>query len=152
MTFADFFESGRKFLSNLKPCKLFQKQDESSTGELNHDHPEVSAATAQASSSQENSPFGGNTSEAIKGQTSADIWWECPCLEHIMKSPCSAEFKEAFSCYVDSREEPKGMDCIKSFQKLHECLTKHPEIFDDLDDEDLKESVTSSNSSTPQNH
>ena len=30
--------------------------------------------------------------------------------------PCGEEFKAAFSCFVYSKEEPKGMDCIDKFQ------------------------------------
>lgn len=30
--------------------------------------------------------------------------------------PCGEEFKAAFSCFVYSNEEPKGMDCIDKFQ------------------------------------
>lgn len=30
--------------------------------------------------------------------------------------PCGEEFKTAFSCFVFSEEEPKGMDCIEKFQ------------------------------------
>lgn len=30
--------------------------------------------------------------------------------------PCGDEFKAAFSCFVYSNEEPKGMDCVDRFQ------------------------------------
>lgn len=30
--------------------------------------------------------------------------------------PCGEEFRAAFSCFVYSEEEPKGMDCIDKFQ------------------------------------
>lgn len=30
--------------------------------------------------------------------------------------PCGEEFKTAFSCFVYSNEEPKGMECIDKFQ------------------------------------
>jgi intermembrane space import and assembly protein 40 len=30
--------------------------------------------------------------------------------------PCGEQFKAAFSCFVYSTEEPKGMDCIDKFK------------------------------------
>lgn len=30
--------------------------------------------------------------------------------------PCGEQFKAAFSCFVYSDAEPKGMDCIEKFQ------------------------------------
>lgn len=30
--------------------------------------------------------------------------------------PCGEDFKTAFSCFVFSEQEPKGMDCIEKFQ------------------------------------
>lgn len=30
--------------------------------------------------------------------------------------PCGEEFKAAFSCFVYSNDEPKGIDCIEKFK------------------------------------
>jgi intermembrane space import and assembly protein 40 len=45
-----------------------------------------------------------------------EINWDCPCLGGMAHGPCGDEFKAAFSCFVYSKEEPKGMDCIDKFQ------------------------------------
>lgn len=45
-----------------------------------------------------------------------EINWDCPCLGGMAHGPCGEEFKAAFSCFVYSEEEPKGMDCIDKFQ------------------------------------
>ena len=45
-----------------------------------------------------------------------EINWDCPCLGGMAHGPCGEEFKTAFSCFVYSNEEPKGMDCIDKFQ------------------------------------
>jgi intermembrane space import and assembly protein 40 len=45
-----------------------------------------------------------------------EINWDCPCLGGMAHGPCGEEFKAAFSCFVYSKEEPKGMDCIEKFQ------------------------------------
>lgn len=45
-----------------------------------------------------------------------EINWDCPCLGGMAHGPCGEEFRAAFSCFVYSEEEPKGMDCIDKFQ------------------------------------
>lgn len=53
-----------------------------------------------------------------------EINWDCPCLGGMAHGPCGEEFKAAFSCFVYSTEEPKGMDCIEKFKygSLGWCL------------------------------
>lgn len=54
--------------------------------------------------------------------------------------PCGEDFKAAFSCFVFSTEEPKGMDCIDNFKKMQDCFREHPDVYAgelaDDDDED----------------
>lgn len=45
-----------------------------------------------------------------------EINWDCPCLGGMATGPCGEQFKAAFSCFVYSQEEPKGMDCIDKFK------------------------------------
>lgn len=45
-----------------------------------------------------------------------EINWDCPCLGGMADGPCGEEFKAAFSCFVYSQEEPKGMECIDKFK------------------------------------
>jgi len=55
-----------------------------------------------------------------------EINWDCPCLGGMAHGPCGEEFKAAFSCFVYSKEEPKGMDCIDKFQYVlpyFKCLS-----------------------------
>ncbi|KDN45569.1 hypothetical protein RSAG8_04893, partial [Rhizoctonia solani AG-8 WAC10335] len=40
-----------------------------------------------------------------------EINWDCPCLGGMAHGPCGPQFREAFSCFVHSNEEPKGVDC-----------------------------------------
>ncbi|ROT36088.1 hypothetical protein SODALDRAFT_316381 [Sodiomyces alkalinus F11] len=93
-----------------------------------------------------------------------EINWDCPCLGGMAHGPCGEEFKAAFSCFVYSKEEPKGMDCIDKFQGMQECFKKYPEVYDaelagedgdaesaaaentDGDDASLPESATASSS------
>ncbi|OTB10706.1 hypothetical protein K445DRAFT_322725 [Daldinia sp. EC12] len=66
-----------------------------------------------------------------------EINWECPCLGGMAHGPCGEEFKAAFSCFVYSKEEPKGMDCIDKFQHMQDCFRLHPEVYgEELDDDE----------------
>ncbi|KAI1362042.1 hypothetical protein F5Y08DRAFT_285898 [Xylaria arbuscula] len=66
-----------------------------------------------------------------------EINWDCPCLGGMAHGPCGEEFKAAFSCFVYSEEEPKGMDCIDKFQHMQDCFRLHPEVYgEELADDD----------------
>lgn len=54
--------------------------------------------------------------EAAFNPETGEINWDCPCLGGMAHGPCGEEFKAAFSCFVYSQEEPKGMDCIEKFK------------------------------------
>lgn len=43
--------------------------------------------------------------------------------------PCGEEFRAAFSCFVFSEEDPKGMECIDKFQGMQNCFREHPEVY-----------------------
>ena len=45
-----------------------------------------------------------------------EINWDCPCLGGMAHGPCGDEFRAAFSCFVYSTEEPKGVECIEKFK------------------------------------
>ena len=68
-----------------------------------------------------------------------EINWDCPCLGGMAHGPCGLEFREAFSCFVFSTEDPKGMDCIDKFQNMQQCFQKYPEVYKGEleDDEEL---------------
>ncbi|KAL1964420.1 hypothetical protein VTN77DRAFT_6978 [Rasamsonia byssochlamydoides] len=58
-----------------------------------------------------------------------EINWDCPCLGGMAHGPCGEEFKAAFSCFVYSTEEPKGMDCIDKFKAMQDCFRQHPDVY-----------------------
>ncbi|KAH0535926.1 hypothetical protein FGG08_007169 [Glutinoglossum americanum] len=64
-----------------------------------------------------------------------EINWDCPCLGGMAHGPCGEEFKAAFSCFVYSKDEPKGMDCIDKFKGMQDCFRKYPEIYGEELDE-----------------
>jgi len=69
-------------------------------------------------------------------EETGEINWDCPCLGGMAHGPCGEQFREAFSCFVFSKEEPKGMDCIDKFKNMQNCFREHPDIYGaELDDD-----------------
>ena len=64
--------------------------------------------------------------EAAFDPETGEINWDCPCLGGMAHGPCGEEFKAAFSCFVFSKEEPKGMDCIEKFKFVYSLLSLIP--------------------------
>lgn len=57
--------------------------------------------------------------EAAFNPETGEINWDCPCLGGMAHGPCGEEFKAAFSCFVYSKEEPKGIECIDKFKYVN---------------------------------
>ncbi|KAG9650497.1 hypothetical protein KCU64_g9052, partial [Aureobasidium melanogenum] len=62
-------------------------------------------------------------------EETGEINWDCPCLGGMAYGPCGEQFREAFSCFVFSKEEPKGMDCIDKFKNMQNCFREHPDVY-----------------------
>ncbi|RKP20113.1 mitochondrial intermembrane space import and assembly protein 40-like protein [Rozella allomycis CSF55] len=84
---------------------------------------------------------------AVNEET-GEINWDCPCLAEAIKPPCGEFFKSAFSCFVNSKSEPQGQDCIDHFMAMKECYQSYPEIY--LKDEE-DETVNNEDSSHTNN-
>jgi len=70
-------------------------------------------------------------------EETGEINWDCPCLGGMAHGPCGEEFKEAFSCFVYSKEEPKGVECIEKFKGMQDCFRQHPEMYaSELEDDE----------------
>ncbi|KAF8609060.1 hypothetical protein BDV93DRAFT_519082 [Ceratobasidium sp. AG-I] len=66
-----------------------------------------------------------------------EINWDCPCLGGMAHGPCGPQFREAFSCFIHSEEEPKGVDCVEKFKAMQDCFREHPDVYgEEIDDED----------------
>jgi intermembrane space import and assembly protein 40 len=81
-----------------------------------------------------------NTDEGLEAAQAYDpetgeINWDCPCLGPMVKPPCGELFKSAFSCFVYSKTEPKGSDCVEQFQAMQNCFQQYPEIYGTDEDE-----------------
>ncbi|OMH81278.1 Mitochondrial intermembrane space import and assembly protein 40 [Zancudomyces culisetae] len=89
------------------------------------------SATNESREQEEVSAFNEETGE---------INWDCPCLGGMAHGTCGEEFKAAFSCFVYSTGEPKGMECIDAFQAMQDCFRAHPEEYSSqLNDEESDE-------------
>ncbi|THH29196.1 hypothetical protein EUX98_g4998 [Antrodiella citrinella] len=86
---------------------------------------------------------GGGAFNPVTGE----INWDCPCLGGMAHGPCGVHFREAFSCFVFSEQEPKGIDCVEKFKAMQDCFREHSDVYgDDIMDDDDDES---SDSQTP---
>ncbi|KAF1836454.1 hypothetical protein BDW02DRAFT_567043 [Decorospora gaudefroyi] len=120
----------------------------------------------QAESAQQNAkPSGGAEGGIEELEEEADqqgafnpetgeINWDCPCLGGMADGPCGPQFKAAFSCFVYSTEEPKGMDCIDKFKDMQNCFREYPEVYgseldSDADDEDDMSAPSPATEETP---
>ncbi|KAI9886463.1 MAG: hypothetical protein M1823_001712 [Watsoniomyces obsoletus] len=76
-------------------------------------------------------------SEGAFNPETGEINWDCPCLGGMAHGPCGEQFRAAFGCFVYSKDEPKGMDCIEHFKTMQDCFRKYPEMYGpELDDDD----------------
>lgn len=74
----------------------------------------------------------GEEGEGVGGAfnpVTGEINWDCPCLGGMAHGPCGPQFREAFSCFVYSEEEPKGIDCVEKFKGMQDCFRAHPEVY-----------------------
>jgi hypothetical protein len=82
------------------------------------------------------------TEEGQKGAfdpETGEINWDCPCLGGMADGPCGEQFKAAFSCFVFSEAEPKGMDCVEFFREMQKCFQEHPDVYaDELKDDEAE--------------
>lgn len=88
--------------------------------------------------------------ESAFDERTGEINWDCPCLGGMADGPCGEEFKQAFSCFVFSEAEPKGIDCIDKFKHMQDCFRRHPEVYaEEIEaDEAAAAEVATSDSST----
>lgn len=74
-------------------------------------NPAVEDSTPLSETEEEDSP-----AEGAFNEETGEINWDCPCLGGMAHGPCGEQFRTAFSCFVFSKEEPKGMECIDNFK------------------------------------
>lgn len=104
-------------LDSIKPKSLEEKKAPAAAAEA-----AATPASTDANARSESPLKSAEELEAEADQQAAfnpetgEINWDCPCLGGMAYGPCGEEFRAAFSCFVYSEEEPKGMDCIDKFK------------------------------------
>lgn len=114
------------------------RQDENASAFITDD-PTTQNTTAPSSeeTTSEGQSTDGEVAEGEGGQGGAfnpvtgEINWDCPCLGGMAHGPCGPQFREAFSCFIFSEEEPKGIDCVQKFQAMQQCFREHPDVYGD---------------------
>ena len=71
------------------------------------------------------------SSEGAFNPETGEINWDCPCLGGMAHGPCGEQFREAFSCFVYSEADPKGIDCVEKFKAMQQCFREHPDVYGD---------------------
>lgn len=89
---------------------------------------------AETTSAEETAPAAEPTEEedpksAAFDPVTGEINWDCPCLGGMAHGPCGEEFRAAFSCFVYSEGEPKGIDCVEKFKGMQDCFRAHPDVY-----------------------
>ena len=102
---------------NARLEKPYGKTDATETGDKPKSQTQA-PTTAAIEGSPEDLEEEAGQQGAFNPET-GEINWDCPCLGGMAHGPCGEDFKTAFSCFVYSEEEPKGMDCIDKFQCVY---------------------------------
>lgn len=84
----------------------------------------ASLADGEGSSGEEDGASGG-----AFNPVTGEINWDCPCLGGMAHGVCGSQFREAFSCFVFSEEEPKGINCVEKFKHMQDCFREHPDVY-----------------------
>ncbi|KAG2150504.1 hypothetical protein DEU56DRAFT_851096 [Suillus clintonianus] len=98
----------------------------------------------------EEAPSEEGSSGGAFNPVTGEINWDCPCLGGMAHGPCGPEFREAFSCFVYSEKEPKGIDCVEKFKNMQTCFREHPDVYgDEIMDDDEDDGAESQGQATP---
>ena len=115
------------------PLEALAEESEPTNLDASPPPPEPKAVTVTSNPAEtEADPKGAESSDGgAFNPATGEINWDCPCLGGMAHGPCGPQFREAFSCFVFSQEEPKGIDCVKKFQAMQACFREHPDIYAD---------------------
>ncbi|KAJ7346716.1 hypothetical protein DFH08DRAFT_869102 [Mycena albidolilacea] len=91
--------------------------------------PSEPAPAAVPTSAEEEEASGGDSGGGAYNPETGEINWDCACLGGMAHGPCGPEFREAFSCFIYSEDEPKGINCVEKFQGMQTCFREHPETY-----------------------
>ncbi|WAR56099.1 hypothetical protein PtB15_6B844 [Puccinia triticina] len=102
-------------------------QDEKPRQESKNSSDESSSKNPSENPSQ--TPSENSEQEGAFNPETGEINWDCPCLGGMAHGTCGEQFKAAFSCFVHSEQEPKGVECIERFKDMQDCFREHPDEY-----------------------
>ncbi|WWC71644.1 uncharacterized protein I206_105602 [Kwoniella pini CBS 10737] len=116
----------------------FEKVEDETINKIKETKSKVENKTDEASHLiEEKSEEAIQPSQGAFNEETGEINWDCPCLGGMADGPCGEQFKEAFSCFIYSEAEPKGVDCVEKFKHMQDCFREHPEIYgEEIDDDE----------------
>ncbi|MCJ1444947.1 MAG: Oxidoreductase [Stictis urceolatum] len=136
-------------LQSLSPSSRFQPPHPSDAPSIAPTPTASSPPSIDPKAPAPSEPSSPHSPEALEEEASqqgafneetGEINWDCPCLGGMADGPCGPQFREAFSCFVFSKEEPKGMDCIDRFKGMQDCFREHPDVYGaELEDDEEEE-------------
>ncbi|KAJ7084485.1 hypothetical protein B0H15DRAFT_911338 [Mycena belliarum] len=105
--------------------------------------PESMAKTKDDAAEDTDADSAGDSGGGAYNPETGEINWDCPCLGGMADGPCGPEFRAAFSCFIYSEDEPKGINCVEKFQGMQSCFREHPEVYasEIADDEAAEETA-----------
>ena len=124
--------------SNIVAASTLEGKPNLSSASHNFHHPPAGTETkpasaptpdSQSQSTGESDPQPADAKSGAFDPETGEINWDCPCLGGMAHGPCGPEFREAFSCFVYSEKEPKGIDCVEKFRGMQDCFREHPEVY-----------------------
>lgn len=138
-------QESKDALADKPKSEASEKKDK--VEKLDEKSSDVKLSGKEGGDKSSNSSSGDSKEDNYQGAAynpeTGEINWDCPCLGGMAHGPCGEEFKEAFSCFIYSETEPKGIDCIKKFENMRTCFKKYPEHYkEELFDDDDKENST----------
>ena len=121
-------------------AEISEPQETQQASESSESSESSDATNAASASTEESAPTAFN-------EETGEINWDCPCLGGMADGPCGEEFKAAFSCFVYSKEEPKGIECIDKFKGMQECFRKYPDFYSEelRDEEQVNDTIAMNN-------
>lgn len=107
-----------------------ESESSSSTAEASHPLDEEAPLAVEAVAQVVSEDPGSDDSQAAAfDPATGTINWDCPCLGGMAHGPCGEDFKAAFSCFVYSEKEPKGIECVDKFKAMQDCFRRYPEVY-----------------------
>ena len=59
----------------------------------------------------------------------------CPCIDGMKEGPCGDTFVAAYRCFLESKAEERGSDCLDQFQGMQACFVENADYYEKKDEE-----------------